>query len=217
MHLFANITLTLTTWPTWPLNHLTYNLLLISKNAHRILFNDIVEWMTSSVTPCFSVSELAFWKIIWLTTQLSWIFDCVCDNDRTLVQFRKTPLEVLSSKKFPVRTISAAYLVTFDLRWYLSPSFGSESELLIWGSRDALRLAPSTLYKSWPSGLRFPNPSLSEQRGSVTVRPLLELQKIFISAFRRSFRRSFRSSFVHRPPSPASDESLSVKDGCGRM
>ena len=79
--------------------------------------------MTSSVTRCFSVSELAFWKIIWLTAQLSWIFDCVCDNDYKLVQFWKTLWEL-----FPLRTWwLSIYLDT------LTPTFGSESELLVEG------------------------------------------------------------------------------------
>ena len=46
MHLFANMTLTLTTWPTWPFDHLTYNLLLTSKNANRIfLMISFNQWL----------------------------------------------------------------------------------------------------------------------------------------------------------------------------
>ena len=70
MHLFANMTLTLTTWPTWPFDHLTYNLLLTSKNAHSIHFNDIVESMTSSVTPCYRIYfiDMTSYKIDSITS-----------------------------------------------------------------------------------------------------------------------------------------------------
>ena len=158
MHLFANITLTLTTWPTWPLNHLTYNLLLISKNAHRILFNDIVEWMTSSVTPCFSVSELAFWKIIWLTTQLSWIFDCVCDNDRTLVQFWKTLSLERVLELFPQRT------------WWLSFYRGTTL-----ASTLNVRLGAATRGMHFVT-VRTPifESVLERTKGVLTLRPLLK-------------------------------------------